>query len=130
MHRLPVYFLDEATASIDPFTETQFQEAPEQILKRHTRIMIAHRLSTVHSASRIIVMAHGEIIEHSSHAQPLSNGGHYAELYQSYLRHKSPDYTVPEGAYKRLTDNSNKFTDRLFAKREQPPTGNHEFNTW
>lgn len=58
--------------------------------------MIAHRLSTVRSASRIIVMAHGEIIEHGSHAKLLSNGGHYAELYQTYFRHQSPDYTVPE----------------------------------
>lgn len=60
--------------------------------------MIANRLSTVRSASRIIVMAHGEIIEHGSHAKLLSNGGHYAELYQTYFRHQSPDYIVPEGA--------------------------------
>ena len=87
---------NEATASIDPFTEAQIQEALELILKRCTSIMIAHRLSTVRSASRIIVMARGEIIEHGSHTQLLSDGGHYAELYQTYFRHQSPDYTVPE----------------------------------
>lgn len=72
--------------------------------------MIDHRLSSMHSASRIIVIAYGEIIEHSSHARLLANGGYYAELYQTYLRHKSPDYTVPEGAQKKLTGNSTKFT--------------------
>jgi len=92
----PVFILDEATASIDPFTEAQIQTALELILKRSTSIMIAHRLSTVRSANRIIVMAHGEIIEHGSHSKLLSNGGHYAELYQTYFRHQSTDYTVPE----------------------------------
>ncbi len=58
--------------------------------------MIAHRLSTVRSASRIIVMAHGEITEHGGHTQLLSDGGHYAELYQTYFRHQSPDYTVTQ----------------------------------
>ena len=96
MQRPPVFILDEATASIDPFTEAQIQEALELILKRCTSIMFAHRLSTVRSASRIIVMAHGEIIEHGSHTQQLSDGGHYAELYQTYFRHQSPDYTVPQ----------------------------------
>ena len=94
----PVFILDEATASIDPFTEAQIQTALELILERSTSIMIAHRLSTVRSANRIIVMAHGEIIEHGSHSQLLSNGGHYAELYQTYFRHQSADYTVPETA--------------------------------
>jgi ATP-binding cassette subfamily B protein len=96
VQRPPVFILDEATASIDPFTEAQIQEALELILKRCTSIMIAHRLSTVRSASRIIVMAHGEIIEHGSHTQLLSDGGHYAEIYQTYFRHQSPDYTVPQ----------------------------------
>ena len=87
---------NEATASIDPFTEAQIQDALELILKRSTSIIIAHRLSTVRSAGRIIVMAHGEIIEHGSHTQLLSHGGHYAELYQTYFHHQSPDYTVPD----------------------------------
>ena len=94
----PVFILDEATASIDPFTEAQIQTALELILERSTSIMIAHRLSTVRSANRIIVMAHGETIENGSHSQLLSNGGHYAELYQTYFRHQSADYTVPETA--------------------------------
>ncbi len=96
MQRPPVFILDEATASIDPFTEAQIQEALELILKRCTSIMITHRLSTVRSASRIIVMAPGEIIERGSHTQLLSDGGHYAELYQTYFRHQSPDYMLPQ----------------------------------
>jgi ATP-binding cassette subfamily B protein len=58
-----IFILDEATASIDPFTETQIQEALDMILARSTSILIAHRLSTVRSADRIIVLREGAIIE-------------------------------------------------------------------
>ena len=54
--------------------------------------MIAHRLSTVKSADRIIVMETGKIIEEGSHAALLAAGGHYAELYNTYFRHQSLEY--------------------------------------
>ncbi|MFN8528179.1 MAG: ABC transporter ATP-binding protein [Anaerolineae bacterium] len=87
-----IFILDEATASIDPFTEMQIQEALDLILKRSTSILIAHRLSTVRSADRIIVLKQGKIIEQGSHEQLLASGGHYAELYNTYFRHQSLDY--------------------------------------
>ncbi len=87
-----IFVLDEATASIDPFTEWQIQQALEMILEDATSIMIAHRLSTVKSADRIIVMQTGKIIEEGSHAALLAAGGHYAELYNTYFRHQSLEY--------------------------------------
>ncbi len=93
-----IFILDEATASIDPFTEAQIQEAIELILARSTSILIAHRLSTVRSADRIIALRDGEIIEEGNHRQLLDRGGHYAELYNAYFRHQSMTYV--EGSKK------------------------------
>lgn len=87
-----IFILDEATASIDPFTETQIQEALDLILAQSTSILIAHRLSTVRSADRIIVLANGAIIEEGNHDQLMAQGGHYAELYNTYFRHQSLSY--------------------------------------
>lgn len=87
-----IFILDEATASIDPFTEWQIQQALNLILKNTTSILIAHRLSTVKAADRIIVMKQGAILEQGSHENLLSRAGHYAELYNTYFRHQSLDY--------------------------------------
>jgi ATP-binding cassette subfamily B protein len=87
-----IFILDEATASIDPFTEWQIQQALNLILKNSTSILIAHRLSTVKAADRIVVMQKGTIIEEGSHQGLLDQGGHYAELYNTYFRHQSLAY--------------------------------------
>jgi ATP-binding cassette subfamily B protein len=89
VERPAIFILDEATASVDPFTEEQIQEALDLILKHSTAIIIAHRLSTVRSADRIIVLRKGQIIEEGDHAGLLEQGGHYAELYNTYFRHQS-----------------------------------------
>lgn len=87
-----VFILDEATASIDPFTEWQIQQALDLILKNSTSILIAHRLSTVKAADRIVVMQKGTIIEEGNHLGLLDQNGHYAELYNTYFRHQSLSY--------------------------------------
>lgn len=92
-----IFILDEATASIDPFTEQQIQQAINLILARSTSIVIAHRLSTVRAVDRIIVLDQGRIIEQGSHSALMSQGGHYAELYNTYFRHQSLAYIEQVG---------------------------------
>ncbi len=87
-----IFILDEATASIDPFTETQIQEGLQEIMRDRTSLIIAHRLFTVRHADRIIVMGDGQIIEQGKHEELLAAGGYYAELYNTYFRHQSLDY--------------------------------------
>jgi len=87
-----IFILDEATASVDPFTEAQIQDGLEEIMADRTAIVIAHRLSTVQAADRIIVMDGGRIIEEGNHATLMAGGGHYATLYNTYFRHQSYEY--------------------------------------
>jgi ATP-binding cassette, subfamily B, bacterial len=87
-----ILLLDEATASIDPLTEAQVQIALATVLRGRTSIVIAHRLSTVRAADRIIVLRDGQIIETGTHDALLAGAGHYAELYTTYFRHQSLAY--------------------------------------
>jgi len=92
MQKPAIFILDEATASIDPFTEWQIQQALNLIMKNSTSILIAHRLSTVKAADRIVVMEKGTIIEEGNHNGLLEKSGHYAMLYNTYFRHQSLAY--------------------------------------
>jgi ATP-binding cassette, subfamily B, bacterial len=92
IHDPAILVLDEATASVDPFTEAQIQEGLEEVFRNRTSIIIAHRLSTVKNADRIVVLEEGEIIEEGTHDALLEAGGHYAELYNTYFRHQSLEY--------------------------------------
>jgi ATP-binding cassette, subfamily B, multidrug efflux pump len=84
----PILILDEATASIDSDTESRLQHALEELLIGRTAIIIAHRLSTVRAADRIIVLHKGHIVEQGSHDELLGHGGLYARLYDlQFSRH-------------------------------------------
>jgi ABC-type multidrug transport system fused ATPase/permease subunit len=91
-----IIILDEATASIDPLAEAQIQEGLDLILQNRTAIVIAHRLSTIKTADRIIVLRQGQIIEEGNHDSLMAQRGHYAELYDTYFRHQSAEYHLPE----------------------------------
>jgi ATP-binding cassette subfamily B multidrug efflux pump len=79
----PMLILDEATSSVDTRTEILIQEAMDNLMKGRTSFIIAHRLSTIRNADLILVMNNGNIIESGKHDELLSQGGFYAELYNS-----------------------------------------------
>ncbi|WP_431802699.1 ABC transporter ATP-binding protein [Halobacillus andaensis] len=72
--------LDEATSSIDTVTEIKINDALARLMKGRTSFVIAHRLNTIRAADQILVLQHGEIIEHGDHKELLEQGGFYSEL--------------------------------------------------
>ena len=77
-----VLVLDEATSSVDSALEARIEEALETLMRGRTSIVIAHRLSTVQGADRIVVLHHGEVREQGTHAELLARGGLYARLHE------------------------------------------------
>jgi len=81
-----ILILDEATSSIDPYTDLLIRKAMDVLLEDRTSVIIAHRLSTVRNADRIIVIDNGEIIEKGNHAELMKKGGLYSHLYEMQFR--------------------------------------------
>ena len=78
-----ILILDEATSSVDTWTEIRIQKAMDRLMEGRTSFVIAHRLSTIRDADMILVMNHGDIVEQGCHQELLDAGGFYAELYNS-----------------------------------------------
>ena len=83
----PMLFLDEATSSIDTWTEIRIQHAFDTMMKGRTSFIVAHRLSTIRNADLILVMRDGHIVEQGTHEELLKRNGFYAELYRSQFAH-------------------------------------------
>ena len=98
-----ILILDEATASVDPFTETKIQEAMEKAMEGRTTIVIAHRLVTVRHVDRIIVLDNGRIMEEGNHLELMKKGGYYAKLYNTYFKHQSYEF-LEEHKPKKIKD--------------------------
>ena len=79
----PMLILDEATSSVDTRTEILIQQAMDKLTENRTSFVIAHRLSTIKNADLILVLKDGDIVEQGNHEELLSNGGFYADLYNS-----------------------------------------------
>ena len=84
-----ILILDEATASVDAYTEAMIQDALETIMEGRTSIVIAHRLSTIKNVDKIVMIENGQIVEMGSHNELLKKQGKYAELYETYFKHQS-----------------------------------------
>jgi ATP-binding cassette subfamily B protein len=89
-----ILILDEATSSVDPYTELIIQQGLEQLLKNRTTFIIAHRLSTVRKADRILVLNHGEIVEEGTHEELMKKSGIYNQLYIMQFRESTSEMSV------------------------------------
>ena len=83
----PMLFLDEATSSIDTRTEIRIQKAFNTMMEGRTSFIVAHRLSTIQEADKILVMRDGRIVEQGKHEELLEKRGFYAQLYHSQFAH-------------------------------------------
>jgi ATP-binding cassette subfamily B protein len=86
-----ILIMDEATSSVDAYTELIIQRALARVLKGRTSIIIAHRLSTVRNADKIVVLEEGRIAEMGPHRELIGRGGLYKQLYEMQFRYESPE---------------------------------------
>ncbi|HYL29056.1 MAG TPA: ABC transporter transmembrane domain-containing protein [Gemmatimonadales bacterium] len=94
-----VLVLDEATSSLDTESERLIEDAMERLLVGRTTLIIAHRLSTVRRADRLVVMDRGRIVEEGTHAELIARGGLYARLYQHQFREGDVQLTAVNSAH-------------------------------
>ena len=93
-----ILILDEATSAVDTETEKEIQKALDNLVRGRTTIAIAHRLSTLRKADRLVVMDRGRIVEIGNHDQLMAIEGHYYKLYQAQARNVDTEPREPRGA--------------------------------
>ncbi|WP_313953567.1 ABC transporter ATP-binding protein [Accumulibacter sp.] len=99
-----ILILDEATSSVDTTTEKEIQKALDNLVRGRTTIAIAHRLSTLRDADRLVVLDRGSVVEVGSHDQLMACEGHYYRLYQAQARNVDTEDGLRELAPERDTD--------------------------
>lgn len=101
-----ILILDEATSSVDTTTEKDIQKALDNLVRGRTTIAIAHRLSTLHNANRLVVLDRGKIVEIGNHAELMAHEGFYYRLYQAQARNVDTEASQPESviAHRALGD--------------------------
>lgn len=93
----PIVLLDEATSALDSESETKVQQAFDRLKRDRTTIVVAHRLSTIRNADRILVFMNGDIVEQGAHAELLAAERHYARFYNLQNAPEAPDFEVAAG---------------------------------
>ena len=92
-----ILILDEATSAVDTETEKEIQKALDNLVKGRTTIAIAHRLSTLRKADRLVVMDRGEIVELGPHDELIEQKGHYWRLWEAQVRRVEQDEAEDNG---------------------------------
>jgi ATP-binding cassette subfamily B protein len=87
----PILILDEATSALDSVTEREIQDGLDLLMKNHTTLVVAHRLSTLSGMDRILVFKDGRIVEDGSHEELLRQGGHYAQMWNMQIEGFLPE---------------------------------------
>ncbi len=91
-----ILILDEATSRLDAYSEALVQEAQSMLFAGRTTVVIAHRLTTIANASRVLVFDHGVLVEEGTHEELLARGGVFKLLYDTYYAHQGIDEITPE----------------------------------
>jgi len=100
LRNAPILILDEATSALDTESEGLVQEALERLMANRTTLVVAHRLSTIRRADRIVVLVRGRVVESGTHEELLARGAEYRKLYELQFR----DLDVPEGGPELLAE--------------------------